>query len=70
MMAPLLLPRRPRHLRLRPLRQLPDRRRRRGLHGYLALVLSQANGFDGSALTFKPGARGTAIDSFHSHGAI
>ena len=31
---------------------------------YLALVPSQANGFDGSALTFKPGARGTAIDSF------
>lgn len=33
---------------------------------YLALVPSQANGFDGSALTFKPGANGAAVDSFVS----
>ena len=31
---------------------------------YLALIPPQANGFDGSALTFKPGVRGTAVDSF------
>jgi hypothetical protein len=31
---------------------------------YMALLPSQANGFDGSALTFRPGARGTAMDSF------
>jgi hypothetical protein len=33
---------------------------------YLALIPSQANGFDGSALTFKPGADGAAVDSFVS----
>lgn len=33
---------------------------------YLALIPSQANGFDGSALTFKPGAHGVAVDSFVS----
>lgn len=33
---------------------------------YLALVPSQANGFDGSAITFKPGANGAAVDSFVS----
>jgi hypothetical protein len=33
---------------------------------YLALIPSQANGFDGSALTFKPGAHGAAVDSFIS----
>src|SRR5580704_6987112 len=33
-LAPLLLPCRARHLRLRPLRRIPDRRRRRRLHGH------------------------------------
>ncbi len=33
---------------------------------YLALVPSQANGFDGSALTFKADAHGAAVDSFVS----
>jgi hypothetical protein len=33
---------------------------------YLALLPSQANGFDGSALTFKPGVHGAAVDSFVS----
>src|SRR5580658_1435291 len=33
-LAPLLLSSRARHLRLRPLRPLPDRRRRRFLHGH------------------------------------
>jgi hypothetical protein len=33
---------------------------------YLGLIPSQANGFDGSALTFRPGARGIAVDSFVS----
>jgi hypothetical protein len=31
---------------------------------YLGLIPSQANGFIGSALTFKPGAHGIAVDSF------
>jgi hypothetical protein len=31
---------------------------------YLGLIPPQANGFTGSALTFKPGAHGAAIDSF------
>ncbi len=31
---------------------------------YMALIPSQANGFDGSALTFRPGAHGAAVDSF------
>ncbi len=31
---------------------------------YTALIPSQANGFDGSALTFRPGAHGVAVDSF------
>ena len=31
---------------------------------YSALIPSQANGFDGSALTFIPGTHGTAVDSF------
>jgi len=31
---------------------------------YLRLIPPQANGFDGSALTFKPGAHGPAFDSF------
>jgi hypothetical protein len=31
---------------------------------YLRLNPSQANGFDGSALTFRPGAHGAAVDSF------
>jgi hypothetical protein len=33
---------------------------------YLGLIPSQANGFDGSALTFRPGSRGIAVDSFIS----
>lgn len=33
---------------------------------YMVLVPTQANGFDGSALTFKPGAHGAAVDSFVS----
>jgi hypothetical protein len=31
---------------------------------YRALGPSQANGFEGSALTFKPGAHGSDVDSF------
>lgn len=31
---------------------------------YLGLVPSQANGFNGRALTFKPGAHGIAVESF------
>ena len=31
---------------------------------YLGLLPSQANGFDGSALTFRHGAHGAAVDSF------
>lgn len=31
---------------------------------YLGLIPSQANGFDGSALTFRSGAHGTDVDSF------
>ncbi len=31
---------------------------------YMTLIPSQANGFDGSALVFRPGAHGTAVDSF------
>jgi hypothetical protein len=31
---------------------------------YLRLIPTQANGFEGSALTFRPGAHGTAVDSF------
>jgi hypothetical protein len=31
---------------------------------FMALHPSQANGFDGSALTFKSGAQGTNVDSF------
>jgi hypothetical protein len=31
---------------------------------YMRLDPSQANGFDGSALTFRPGAHGAAVDSF------
>ena len=31
---------------------------------YLGLIPPQANGFTGSALTFKPGAHGAAVDSF------
>jgi hypothetical protein len=31
---------------------------------YLSLGPSQANGFEGSALTFRPGAHGAAVDAF------
>ena len=34
------------------------------VNGYLGLSPSQANGFDGGALTFRPGAHGVAVDSF------
>jgi hypothetical protein len=33
---------------------------------YLGLIPPQANGFDGGALTFRPGAHGIAVDSFVS----
>jgi hypothetical protein len=31
---------------------------------YMSLIPSQANGYKGSALTFRPGAHGVAVDSF------